>query len=26
MTAVAPHSMNIRPIVLSESSEITLTV
>ena len=25
MTAVAPHSMNIRPIVLSESSEITLT-
>ena len=26
MTAVAPHSMNIRPIVLSDSSEITLTV
>ena len=26
MTAVAPHSMNIRPIVLSYSSEITLTV
>jgi NAD+ kinase len=26
MTAVAPHSMNIRPIVLSDSSEISLTV
>ena len=26
MTAVAPHSMNIRPIVLADSSEITLTV
>ena len=26
MTAVAPHSMNIRPIVLSDSSEITLPV
>ena len=26
MTAVAPHSMNIRPIVLSDSSEIALTV
>jgi NAD+ kinase len=26
MTAVAPHSMNIRPIVLPDSSEITLTV
>ena len=26
MTAVAPHSMNIRPIVLSDASEITLTV
>ena len=26
MTAVAPHSMNIRPIVLSDSSEIILTV
>lgn len=26
MTAVAPHSMNVRPIVLSDSSEITLTV
>ena len=26
MTAVAPHSMNIRPIVLSDSSEITRTV
>ena len=26
MTAVAPHSMNIRPIVLSDFSEITLTV
>ena len=26
MTAVAPHSMNIRPIVLSDSSEIMLTV
>jgi NAD+ kinase len=26
MTAVAPHSMNICPIVLADSSEITLTV
>ena len=26
MTAVAPHSMNVRPIVLSDSSEISLTV
>ena len=26
MTAVAPHSMNIRPIVLSDSSEISLMV
>ncbi len=26
MTAVAPHSMNIRPIVLSDFSEISLTV
>lgn len=26
MTAVAPHSMNVRPIVLADSSEITLTV
>ena len=26
MTSVAPHSMNIRPIVLADSSEITLTV
>lgn len=26
LTAVAPHSMNIRPIVLSDSSEITLNV
>ena len=26
MTAVAPHSMNIRPIVVADSSEITLTV
>jgi NAD+ kinase len=26
MTAVAPHSMNIRPIVLADSSEITLPV
>ena len=26
MTAVAPHSLNVRPIVLSEDSEIRLTV
>lgn len=26
MTAVAPHSLNIRPIVIPDSSEITLTV
>ena len=26
MTAVAPHSMNVRPIVLSDTSEISLTV
>ena len=26
MTAVAPHSMNVRPIVLSDQSEITLEV
>ncbi|MBQ9229992.1 MAG: NAD kinase [Prevotella sp.] len=26
MTAVAPHSLNIRPIVISDSSEICLTV
>lgn len=26
ITAVAPHSLNVRPLVLSEDSEITLTV
>jgi NAD+ kinase len=26
MTAVAPHSLNVRPIVFSEDSEIKLTV
>lgn len=26
VTAVAPHSLNVRPLVLSEDSEITLTV
>lgn len=26
LTAVAPHSLNVRPIVVSEESEITLTV
>ena len=26
MTAVAPHSLNVRPIVVSEDSEIKLTI
>ena len=26
ITAVAPHSLNVRPLVLSEDSEITLTI
>jgi NAD+ kinase len=26
LTAVAPHSLNVRPIVVSEDSEITLTI